>query len=227
MDLLDLVWPKRCVGCGKTGSYVCEQCKVGMWEEEQICPACRRASRYGLRHEYCQRKGCLDGLICFWAYEGMTRKLISDVKYRFYYDYLRELSVTNYQFTDRPEFTYFLQFVEVKPVAVPVPLHEERQNWRGFNQAEMVAQSAAQRWRLETKNLLVRVKKTGQQVGRTREERLGAIEGAFQINRKSQITNDKILLVDDVWTTGATMQEAARTLRKAGAKKIWGMALAR
>lgn len=214
---------------------MCEDCQVGMWEEEQICPSCRRPSRYGLRHEYCKRKEYLDGLTCFWAYEGIARKLISEVKYRFYYDYLKEFVVGSSWFIERPEFAYFLKFVAENPTVVPVPLHADRQKWRGFNQAEIIGQLVAGSWQLETAKILERVKDTGQQVGREKGERMEAMEGAFKINTKlpyyakasqgSQIS--KILLVDDVWTTGATMQAAAKTLKEAGIKSVWGVVLAR
>lgn len=230
MDILDLVWPKRCVGCGKAGGYVCKECEVGMWEEEQICPACRRLSRYGLRHEYCKRKGYLEGLTCFWAYDGIARKLMSEVKYHFYYDYLREFSITNFQFFNRPEYSYILRYLETKPTLVPIPLHRDRLKWRGFNQAEMICQLTFGNWHLENKNLLIRVKETGQQVGRTREARLQSTENAFEIDKRFMnydLRFMNILLVDDVWTTGATMQEAAKTLKEGGVKEVWGLVLAR
>src|SRR3990172_2608564 len=63
MDILDLIFPKRCINCGRWGRYVCEKCEVGLWEEEQICPRCCRRSRYGLRHKYCKR--VMEGLTCF------------------------------------------------------------------------------------------------------------------------------------------------------------------
>ena len=64
-------------------------------------------------------------------------------------------------------------------------------------------------------------------MGRTREERLEAMKEAFRINEKCQMKNDNILLVDDVWTTGATMNECAKELRQVGARRIWGLVLAR
>ncbi|MDP1743774.1 MAG: hypothetical protein Q8L51_03225, partial [Candidatus Amesbacteria bacterium] len=68
MNFLDFLFPKKCIGCGKLGEYVCETCSVGMWEEEQ-----------------------LPGLTCLWAYEGLARKLISKAKYDGRYDYLKFL----------------------------------------------------------------------------------------------------------------------------------------
>jgi competence protein ComFC len=229
MDLLDLVFPKKCVNCGAYGKYVCEKCEVGLWEEEQICPVCCRASRYGLRHGYCGKPWGMEGLTCLWAYEGVARKIIKISKYKFYFDILRELtSLSVDQLHREIIFEYFQQFMEHKPVVVPVPLWPGRERERGFNQAAMIGQLVASHWSLVVKNLLIRVRDTGRQVGRTREERLKAMDGAFKLNSQISISNLKsALLVDDVWTTGATMNECAKVLKQAGVRKVWGLVLAR
>lgn len=169
------------MGCGKWGNYVCRDCEVGMWEEEQICPVCRRDSRYGLRHKYCNKPGTMEGLICWWAYDGITRKLITQSKYNFYFDYLREFSITNFQFTNRPEFHFFNNFLESRPTVVPIPLHPKRQRERGFNQAEVIARNLVKTCDLRLVNLLIRTRDTGRQAERSREERLKAMDGAFSI----------------------------------------------
>lgn len=215
MSWLDLIFPKKCVNCGKWGKYVCESCEVGLWEEEQICPVCGRTSRWGKRHKYCHKPYVLDGLTCLWAYEGVARKIIAKAKYRFYYNMLRELLVS-----PRPGYSA-RDFV-----VVPVPLHPKREKWRGFNQAEVIGRWLAETENLELKNLLVRVKDTGQQVGKGREARLANIRGAFKLRATRHVPR-AVLLVDDVWTSGATMAECCRVLKKAGIKYVWGFVLAR
>ncbi|OGD08956.1 hypothetical protein A2395_02505 [Candidatus Amesbacteria bacterium RIFOXYB1_FULL_47_9] len=227
---LDMLFPKHCAGCGKGGGYVCEECEIGMWEEEQICPGCVRASRYGLKHVYCTEKSPLTGVTCLWAYEGIARKLIASGKYKFYYDYLRELTINSCPITVRPEFTQFREFILGRPLMVPVPLHPSRLRERGFNQAKVISQSLGLRWGLNTQDILVRIKDAGRQVGRKREERLRSMAGAFAFDSRIKIHGSRfknILLVDDVWTTGATMNECARTLKQGGVKKVWGLVLAR
>ena len=218
---------------------------MGMWEEEQICPVCGRPSRYGEKHKYCQKPWSMEGLSCFWAHEGISRKLISEAKYRYYYDYLGELLVNGLSFLDRPEFAKLREFLGTRPVVVGVPLHPRRLRERGFNQAEVIARQLSKRFeifdlRLEVETgLLKRIRDTGKQVGRTREKRLEAMKGAFVVNSKfkhknsNQIQNSKfqltknVLLVDDVWTTGATLSECVKVLKQAGVKQIWGLVLAR
>lgn len=205
---------------------MCKNCEVGMWEEEQVCPACGRNSRYGLRHKYC--RGPMEGLGCFWAYEGVARKLISLGKYKYYFDYLRDLAFSGYRLTERPEFSYFLRFLQTKPTVVPVPLYPKRERQRGFNQAKIIGDWLGSTWHLNVENLLIRNRDTSQQVGKSKIDRMKNIKNAFALNVKCKIISVKsVLLVDDVWTTGATMNECAGVLKKNGIKPIWGLVLAR
>jgi len=197
---------------------------VGLWEEEQICPVCRRASRYGLKHKYCHATYGLDGLICLWAYDGVARTIIKKAKYKYFFDQLKFLidliDLNNSQYSN------FQKFLKTKLVVVPVPLHEKRYRERGFNQAEVIGRLVASRWSLAGTNLLRRTKETGHQASRTREERLIAVKKAFQLKTNSQLPK-AILLVDDVWTTGATMSECCKILKQNGAQQVWGLVLAR
>ena len=231
------MFPKKCVGCGEwgllaqTGRYVCEKCEVGLWEEEQICPVCARGSRYGLRHGYCKRPWSMEGVTALWAYEGMARKIIASAKYKFHWDFLRELtSLSVAQLLSRVELAYFGEFLASKPVIVPVPLYPKRERERGFNQSEIISLSLSRIWGLEMKEMLTRIRDTGQQVGKTRESRLKNVEGVFHItpsNPPLKLRGGSVLLVDDVWTTGATMNECAKVLRQAGVRRVWGLVLAR
>ena len=98
---------------------------------------------------------------------------------------------------------------------------------RGYNQAEILAKNLGKRFNIPVKNALERVKVTSTQVILKREERRENIRGAFAI-KDSQIisTNLQVILVDDVITSGATMLEAANVLKRAGIKRVWGIALA-
>lgn len=209
---------------------MCENCKVGLWEEEQICPACRRASRYGLRHKYCHVAYGLDGLTCLWSYDGIAKKIIKKAKYKYFYNIL-EFLISNFEFLNNYPMTKFVEFLNIKPIVVPVPLFEKRYRERGFNQAEMIGRSFAARHSLScNSHLLLRTRDTGHQAGRERRERLEAVEGAFSITPRPPLNlrgGANILLVDDVWTTGATLSECCKILKQNGAKKVWGLVLAR
>ncbi len=128
----------------------------------------------------------------------------------------------------------FSKFVNQKNVVlIPVPLHWQRKNWRGFNQAELLGKMIANKLGISyIPNLLLRIKNTKTQTLLKKEERLLNIKGAFSINKKFSTNsllscNPNILLFDDVWTTGSTMKESAKVLKKQGFLKVWGLTLAR
>lgn len=216
MDLFDLIFPKKCLGCGRAGKYICERCLKAAEKAYLVCPVCKNFSVSGATHSYCNSKTSLDGVVAIFRYEGIIKKAVKRIKYNFNFDIASELANLV-----SPEIRGFAGFV-----VVPIPIHSSRQRWRGFNQAQILGQSIAKNLGLEyQKDLLTKVKKTPQQVGLHRSERLRSIRGVFAVNAKTVPEN--ILLFDDVWTTGATLNEAAKVLKKAGAKTIWGLTIAR
>jgi ComF family protein len=114
------------------------------------------------------------------------------------------------------------------PILVPVPLHRTRHRWRGFNQAELIARHTAKLLALEVSTaVLVRRRDTVSQVGLNREERIANMSDAFRVPHKDVVKDRTIILVDDVMTTGATLSECARVLKKAGAKQVLAATVAR
>ena len=108
----------------------------------------------------------------------------------------------------------------------PVPLHWSREYWRGFNQAEILARSLAERTGLPLCALLRRIRPTGHQARRRRDARWSAVRGAFALNPNPNPLPFTIYLVDDLMTTGATMEECAKMLKAAGMKRVEGVVLA-
>ncbi len=111
------------------------------------------------------------------------------------------------------------------PTLCPVPLHWIRRFSRGFNQAELLAGVVGRERGWEVQNLLKRTRWTGSQVGRHRRERLIGVKDAFAIRSRMHIPA-RVILVDDLSTTGATLNECARALKKAGVKNVEGLVLA-
>jgi len=115
---------------------------------------------------------------------------------------------------------------------VPVPLHRRKQGQRGFNQSELIARSAlkciGRPERFEMVNgSLERTRETGSQIGLTRHQRRENLRGAFTVTEPARVANRQILIVDDVFTTGTTVSECARVLRRAGATGVWVATVAR
>lgn len=117
-----------------------------------------------------------------------------------------------------------------KWILVPIPLSKTKLRKRGYNQAEILAKELAKRFNLQSQNVLKRVKDTKTQVGKSSVDRKLNIKGAFVISPSASSgfrKNCSILLIDDVVTTGSTLKEAANVLKRAGAKKVIGLTLAR
>ena len=109
---------------------------------------------------------------------------------------------------------------------LPVPLHSTREKERGFNQSFLLAQGLAERCGIPLQEgLLLRYAKTKNQAELDRKERLTNVKGAFACNDPAEVAGKNILLIDDVITTGSTMAEGARTLIRAGASRVYGLAV--
>ncbi len=119
-------------------------------------------------------------------------------------------------------------YAEHHELILPVPLHASRLRRRGFNQALLLARPLARRRHLPTPHsLLVRSRRTRPQVGLSEKVRRRNMAGAFTVTEPRRVRNRAILLVDDVYTTGATLEECAATLRRAGAKRVDALVLLR
>ena len=122
-------------------------------------------------------------------------------------------------------------FQDTKPIVVPIPLHAGKLRQRGFNQSELITRAALKQEGLtELKvnvSALERCRATESQTGLTRPQRRENIRGAFRVSRPGQIAGRAVVLVDDVFTTGTTVSECARVLRRAGAATIWVATVAR
>ncbi|HWR35813.1 MAG TPA: ComF family protein [Clostridia bacterium] len=119
-------------------------------------------------------------------------------------------------------------------LVIPVPLHASKLRQRGFNQSELIAEAALRHLERQSRiryrrnlSALVRKRATESQVGMTREQRRANMRGAFAVGSLNDIANSALLLVDDVFTTGATVGECARVLRKAGAADVWVVTVGR
>lgn len=223
--LLDFLFPRRCLGCGKWGRYFCENCLIRIEPiRKQICPVCEKLAISGKTHARCQTRYSLDGLTSVFPYRGAIKEAITKLKYKFVTDLAEDLinTVPNSLFTIRYSSTSTL---------IPVPLHPRRQRWRGFNQAELLGRMLAVRFNWSVRSdILVRHRNTQPQIKLKGKKRTQNIKGAFKISPESRSVKLKlsnVLLFDDVWTTGSTLKECGRVLKKGGAQWVWGITLAR
>lgn len=232
MGFLDLLFPKQCVGCKKLGSYICENCFAHIsFDTSSICLVCGRPSIDGLTHPRCKSKFAVDGSFCGINYKGVVKKLVYSFKYKPYVTDLKSILVDLF-FESLIQKELFAKALEFKPILVPIPLTLNRLKSRGYNQAEILAIGLSEKFSLPVVNVLERVKETKPQFGLKREERIKNIAGAFGVNNLTikQFSNSTIqsaFLVDDILTTGTTLFEAAKVLKRNGFTKVWGLSLTR
>ena len=152
------------------------------------------------------------------AYEGPARSLVAALKFRGAVG-VAEAMAAQIVAGAPPEF------LEGRTL-VPVPLHPARQRARGFNQAERLAHAIASRTAQPVLDCLQRSGAAGTQMGRPRAERLLALEGAYTV-RPGTTPPDRVALIDDVITTGATLRACAAALRRAGVRQVVSLSYAR
>ena len=236
--LLDLVFPKFCLGCKKEGTYLCDDCRALLEISEfNYCLCSSKPIRLPLdsksgKCQRCQDKK-LSGLFFALPYKEkqLTKKLIYQFKYQ---PYLKDLSKTlasilAEHFILSGKNTDEIWAPDENPgILVPVPLDMKKLKLRGYNQAEELAKELSKIINIPvvSKNL-IKTKPTNPQMELSKEEREKNLNNVFAIKNPEEFSGKKVFLVDDVYTTGSTMQECARVLRKAGAKQVWGIALAR
>jgi len=161
----------------------------------------------------------MDGLIVIYDYQDVKmRSIIDGIKFDFNKE-LVERVLKNFRFETGENFDYL----------VSVPLYFYRENWRGFNQAEEMASVVGRKMEVEVKEILRRKQKTKQQsliLGREMREK--NVKGVFEVrkNFKKKLRGKRVLLVDDVFTSGADMRECTKILKKEGVRVVWGLALA-
>jgi ComF family protein len=226
---VDLLFPPVCGVCGrdleKGEDPLCQRCREDFprWEE-RICRVCGvPLPDGGARCDVCRRRRRAFGF-CRSAgiYDGGLRTAILQLKYGGREALARPLGLFLAEcFYRRPE-------LRRAQVLVPVPLHFVKRQARGFNQAELLALSLAKAVGLPVEaRALTRARWTRAQAGLGREERLLNVESAFVVKGPGAFDGRRVLLVDDVCTTGSTLEACARALRSAGALRVDALTLAR
>lgn len=192
-----------------------------------ICLVCNKGSFDGLTHPRCRGKYKIDGAFSAIAYKGIVKKLIYNFKYKpFLSDLNKTLVELFYESIIQNEI--FQKVYASKPILVPIPLHSQRLRKRGYNHAKLLAEGLSKKLDLKVLEILERTKDTKSQFGLKLDDRKKNLKNAFSILPNTSITrHHNILLVDDILTTGSTLLEAARILKKNGVKKVWGLTLAR
>ena len=220
--ILDLLFPIRCLGCGQEREFICSTCfeEIPLNKEPPLI----------------SQEPTLAGLMVASDYDY---PLVKQAIHRYKYDFVKDLAKPLGQLMIK-KLTATLYRKGTPFILIPVPLHKKRLRWRGFNQAELLAEVISQEIKIPLiSNLLVRARHDLPQVQiKSSQERKENIKQAFRINKTrtalakqglplSDLSNKTIILIDDISTTGATLEECASVLKPLKPKEIWGLVVAR
>ena len=231
--------------------WICKECieKIKT-KEKQVCPACEKPSDSGKTHFKCEKKTFLDGL---WAAAEYNDSVINKAIHNFKFNFARDISfalskviiksvfeveefsdfqdiiMSNFSRSEEEIYVESKKNRKTETLIIPVPLHRKRLNWRGFNQSALLSKHISKKFNLAmSENLLIRTKNTRPQSQiKSFEERKNNLRGAFFCKKGDLIKGKNVIIVDDVCTTLATLNECAAAVKKVGAKSVWGLVVAR
>ena len=205
--LLGVLFPPRCVACGVAGSWFCPACMDAIPGRSRLVPV----------HWLRGHPDGLESVLSLSPHVYPLREVVHGFKYgglRVLADPLSALLAEGWQ-AHQPEVD----------LVIPVPLHRDKLRRRGYNQSELLSRCFGERVGLTVRSdVLQRWRATRSQVGLSPQERLENVDGAFSCADGS-VQGARVVLIDDVLTTGATMSACARTLKGAGAQEVWGLTL--
>ena len=229
MGVLDILFPKYCIQCKAFGSYLCPTCFTYVsFTDTGFCVVCQGQAIGGITHPRCRGRYVIDGVFSSLKYAGVVKKLIYQCKYPPYIRNLQSL-LTDFFYEGIIQKEHVYPLLQQSSVFVPIPLHASKLRKRGYNQAQLLAESLGKRFFVPAVDGLERVRKTHTQVGLSQKERQENIKDAFKLKKKSidvLVGIENIFLIDDVVTSGATLKEAAKVLKRAGVGRVWGLTLA-
>lgn len=208
--LISIVAPHACLGCGAEGTLLCADCSRDIPSLPERCYRCQ-----GLSRDYRVCRGCrrASSLRSVWV-RAQYGTLVKDLVYRFKFQ--------RAQAGARPIaalMSEVLPYLPSNTVVAWIPTATTRQRQRGYDHAALLARCVATQNSLSYMPLLVRMGQS-RQVGANRVQRQQQLTDAFRIVNSSRLQGAAVLLVDDIVTTGASLESAARTLKKAGAKSV-------
>jgi len=227
IDVWGLLFPRRCPVCHgiveEAGELACKICRTKLPYIAE--PSCRKCGKPLLleEQEYCM--GC-----------RKKKHVFTQGKAPFVYDAVMKKSIARFKYGGRREYAAFYAEEILRKCAreavtwdaqvlVPIPLHPSRRRKRGFNQTELLAKEISKRSGIPVDcKLLFRIKKTYAQKDLNDQERLANLKGAFSV-RKGEISYKKIILIDDIYTTGSTINEAAKILISHGVQKVYFLSI--
>lgn len=218
---LELLFPANCYGCGRGGRYLCKVCAKHKLRHiyQSVCCICGLECWKGGIHAGCRQYSCLHDCYSVCRSCPALDRMLHDGKYKFYYQIYKDLG--------RLLAVKSLEWDLGDQMVTWVPQSSYRSKWRGFNQVEILAREFARLTGRVCIDVFERMHNPANQVGLTREQRLLNLRGQIAVRGEvaGEIRGRALIIVDDVFTTGATLQECAKVAELVGAKSTCGLTL--
>lgn len=206
--------PHECLSCEKEGALLCDWCRLTLGPVPSRCYRCRSQAVEYATCVKCRRSSPLEHVWIVSEYQGVSKRLVGKLKFE-------RAKAAATEIADI--MAEALPFLPGNMLVSFVPTATNRRRQRGYDQSELIAQRVARLRSLEFCQTLRRLDQS-RQVGSSGDKRKKQLIGAFTASKPAYTKNKSILLVDDIVTTGATLEEAAKTLKRAGAKHTDGTA---
>ncbi len=230
---LDFLFPKKCLVCQKENeNYLCHQCFKSLKFKNPACPSCNKENKSGKFCNNCKNNFYLQGI---WSASDFNDEkiavLIKSFKYKFIKDLAPALGSFLYFFFENnvirnPIIKKQKENIFNNCILIAVPLSKKRLRWRGFNQSELLAQNFSQKSKIELKLELKKIKNTYPQAKLNQKQRKNNLKDCFKWHGES-LKGKNVIIIDDVYASGSTLNEIAKELIKHQAKKVWGLVLAK
>ncbi|MFC1913767.1 ComF family protein [Chloroflexota bacterium] len=219
---LDLFFPRCCVGCGREGDFICGSCRQSLSRiEPPLCPRCGRPQSDGILCPSCTGwQAKIDGIRSPYIFDGVMRQAVYQLKYRNLRALVKPLAELLHDYLTA-------NLIPIQ-VLVPVPLHEKRLRERGYNQSELLARELGKLTGLPVVTDCLTRQRYALPQARTVnvEERRDNVASAFACGN-DKLQNRQVLLIDDVATSGSTLDSCATALKATDASSVWGLSMAR
>src|SRR3989344_7724144 len=232
--ILDALFPRRCLFCQillhtvDTSSYLCAVClEKTPLDLKTACAFCNAPTVGGVTCPFCRKAHALDRLLVATTYSRSSiERVVKAAKYRFVHNAAHDMASLMLRYLEEKKAGKLLQSVSL---IIPIPLHPQRLRWRGFNQSEIMARDIGTKLNIPVAtDAIVRVRHTIPQADiKDRQSRIENARGLFVIQSPDAVRGKSVLLIDDLSTTGSTLNEAARVLKDAGAIGVSAFVFAR
>ena len=199
--ILNILFPEKCAICGKLGESICKNCY-------------NKLKKLEINNYY-------KDIFFLYKYQGIIRNLILSYKFKdksYLYKTFSKCMLKNKNLCN---------FLKSYDIIIPVPLHQKRKMERGYNQSALIAKQIAKNLRLRYYDILIKTKNTKPQSSKNLKERKKSVVGIYKIKNSTLVKEKRVVIFDDIYTTGSTLKECKKVLLECGVKKVGLLTLAK